>query len=75
MRYNIKPTIMEAAADKHYKFINSKTGNVLFYHSLKSDIGIDQIKIELDKIKAMVASHNSVFLDTIYWEEIKKEVK
>lgn len=66
---------MGSAADKHYKFINSKTGNVLFYHSLKSDIGIDQIKIELDKIKAMVASHNSVFLDTIYWEEIKKEVK
>ena len=64
---------MEAAADKHYKFINSKTGNVIFYHSLKSDIGIDQIKIELDKIKAQVASQNSVFLDTIYWEEVKKE--
>ena len=64
---------MEAAADKHYKFINSKTGNVLFYHSLKSDIGIDQIKVELDKIKAQVASQHSVFLGTIYWEEIKKE--
>ena len=66
---------MEAAADKHYKFINSKTGNVLFYHSLKSDIGIDQIKVELDKIKAQVASHNSVFLDTIYWEEFRKDDK
>ena len=66
---------MEAAADKHYKFINSKTGNVLFYHSLKSDIGIDQIKVELDKIKAQVASQNSVFLDTIYWEEFQKEDK
>ena len=66
---------MEAPAYKHYKFINSKTGNVLFYHSLKSDIGIGQIKIELEKIKAQVASKNSVFLDTIYWEEVKKEVK
>ena len=66
---------MEAVTDKHYKFINSKTGNVLFYHSLKSDIGMDQIKFELDKIKAQVASHNSIFLDTIYWEEIKTEDK
>jgi len=66
---------MEAAADKHYKFINSKTGNVLFYHSLKGDIGQEQIKIELEKVKAQVASQNSVFLDTIYWEEFKKEDK
>lgn len=66
---------MGAAADKHYKFINSKTGNVIFYHSLKSDIGADQIKVELDKIKAQVASQNAVFLDTVYWEEIKEEEK
>ena len=66
---------MEAAAHKHYKFINSKTGNVLFYHSLKSDIGETEIKIELDKVKAHVAKQNDVFLDTIYWEEFKKEGK
>ncbi len=66
---------MEAAAYKHYKFINSKTGNVLFYHSLKSDIGEAEVKIELDKVKALVAKQNSVFLDTIYWEEFKKDEK
>ncbi len=66
---------MGAAADKHYKFINSKTGNVLFYHSLNSDMGAAEIKIELEKIKAHVAIQNAVFLDTIYWEEFKKKDK
>jgi hypothetical protein len=69
------PIIMDVAANKHFKFINSKTGNVIFYHSINSDVSADQIKVELEKIKAQVASQNSVFLDTIYWEEFKKEDK
>lgn len=59
------------AAEKHYKFINSKTGNVIYHQSLKADLSEDQVKAELEKIKAEVASKNAVFLDTIYWEEDK----
>ena len=64
---------MEAAAVKHYKFINSKTGYVLYYHTLSSALSADEIKAELEKIKAKVAVDNSLFWDTIYWEEIKDE--
>jgi hypothetical protein len=66
---------MDAAAAKHYKFINSKTGYVIYYHTLKGDLREDEIKAELEKIKAKVAVDNSLFWDTIYWEEIKDENK
>jgi len=61
------------AADKHYKFINSKTGYAIFYHTLKSDLTADKIKEELEKVKAQVAVKNNIFADTLYWEEIKEE--
>jgi hypothetical protein len=59
------------AADKHYKFINSKTGYVIYHFSLQADLDEAEAKTELEKVKAEVASKNSVFLDTIYWEEDK----
>jgi len=60
------------AGKKHFKFINSKTGYVIYHHSLTDELGETDIKIELEKVKADVASKNSLFLDTIYWEEDKE---
>jgi len=59
---------------KHFKFINSKTDNVIYYYSI-DDGNIDpiQIKNKLEAIKAEVAVNNGVFLETVYWEEVKEE--
>jgi hypothetical protein len=61
--------------DKHYKFINSKTGYAIFYHTLKDKFSIDEIKIELEKVRIKVAVDNAIPLDTVYSEEIKEEEK
>lgn len=58
---------------KHFKFINSKTGNAIYYHTLDGDLSEDEIKQALEKVKAQVATQYEVFLDTIYWEEEKEE--
>ncbi len=60
------------ADSKHYKFINSQTGNTIHYHSLSNEMGESEIKAELEKIRAQVAVKNGLFLDIIYWEEIKE---
>ncbi|QHS55695.1 hypothetical protein GWR56_09145 [Mucilaginibacter sp. 14171R-50] len=60
-------------AGKHYKFINSRTGNVIFYSSLSADLSPEEIKAELDKIRTQVAIKNGIYRETIYWEEIKDE--
>ncbi len=59
------------AAGKHYKFINSKTGYVIYHFTLKKDLNETDTRVELEKVKADVASKNRIFLDTIYWEEDK----
>lgn len=61
---------MKAEA-KHFKFINSKTGYVIFHYSVQADLPEADLKAELEKVKADVASKNSVFVNTIYWEEEK----
>ena len=63
------------ASEKHYKFINSKTGYAIFYHSLKADLSPDKVKEELEKVKAQVAIKNEIFAETLYWEEIKEEAQ
>nr|WP_067059617.1 glycerol-3-phosphate dehydrogenase/oxidase [Mucilaginibacter sp. L294] len=60
-------------ADKHFKFINSKTGYVIFYSSLSTTLSPNEVKAELDKIKAQVAIKNGIYQETVYWEEIKDE--
>jgi len=60
-------------AAKHYKFINSKTGYAIYYYSINADLEQKNAKEELDRIKAQVAIQNGIYLDTIYWEEIKEE--
>jgi len=61
-------------ADKHYKFINSKTGYVIYYHSISSDYTAEQIRAELQEIKTRVAIQNGIYLETVYWEEFKDDV-
>jgi hypothetical protein len=60
-------------AGKHYKIINSRTGNIIHYCSLDVHLAAEEVKIELDKIRAQVATKNGLSVDTIYSEEIKVE--
>jgi len=66
---------MGAATVKHYKFINNRTSNVIYYHSLNSDLSPAEIKVELEKTIAQVATENSIPVHTLYWEEVKNEAK
>lgn len=66
---------MGAAAVKHYKFINTYTGNVIYYHSVSSELSPEELKAELEKIKAQVASQNAIIWSAVYWEEIKDSTK
>ena len=60
-------------ADKHYKFINSRTGYVIFYHSVSPALTAEELKAELDKVKSQVAIKNNIYKETVYWEELKDE--
>jgi len=57
------------AEKKHYKFINSKTGYVIHHYTLTDVLDEAEAKAELERVKADVASKNSLFVDTIYWIE------
>ena len=59
-------------SNKHYKFINSQTGYVIYYYSINDALAAEKIKKELEKIKAQVAIKNGIYLDTVYWEEINE---
>jgi len=60
-------------AHKHYKFINSTTGYVIYYHTLTGSFNNDNVKEELEKIKAQVATQYQIPANTLYWEEIIEE--
>jgi len=62
-----------STVDKHYKFINSKTGYVIYYHSVKPGMDAEELKAALEKIKDQVAISNDIYRETVYWEEIKDE--
>lgn len=62
-------------ADKHYKFVNSSTGYSIYYYTLSSDMDANQVKAELEKIKAQVASKNGILINNVYWQEVKKEAE
>ncbi len=72
MVLQLNPFVMETPV-KHFKFINSRTDNVIHYYSIDSSLSSEQIKEKLETIKAQVASTYGVFLDTVYWEEIKEQ--
>ena len=64
---------MKLTTTARYKFINSKTGNIIYYHTLRQVLSVDEIKVEMEKVKAKVATKNALPSDTIYWEESKEE--
>jgi hypothetical protein len=61
------------ADTKHYQFINSQTGNTIYYHAISAKLTPPELKKELEKVKAQVAVKNALFLDVIYWEEIQDD--
>lgn len=61
------------ADNKHYKFVNSQTGNAIYYHSCNAKLSEKEKKAELDKVKAQVAIKNALYMDIIYWEEIPED--
>ncbi|AYL94129.1 hypothetical protein [Mucilaginibacter celer] len=63
------------AGDKHYKCVNSKTGYAIYYHSLSGMLNDDEIRTELEKIRARVAIQNGIYLETLYWEEMKQNAE
>ena len=58
---------------KHYKFVNSKTDNIIYYYSVDASLNPDQVKEQLETVKAQVAVTNGLFSQTVYWEEINEE--
>jgi hypothetical protein len=73
MLFNIIGGLIMKKTTRHFKFINSQTGYVIFYYSLGDDLDRDKAKEELEKIRAQVAINNGIFLETVYWEEVKEE--
>lgn len=59
---------------KHYKFVNSKTDNVIYYYSVNANLSDDQIKEKLEALKSQVAVSNGVYAGTVYWEEVKDDI-
>jgi hypothetical protein len=57
--------------NKHFKCINSHTGNAIFYYSVDDKKDQDQTQAELDKVRAQVAMQNAMPVTDIYWQEIK----
>ncbi|MEO3406635.1 hypothetical protein AAFN85_22155 [Mucilaginibacter sp. CAU 1740] len=63
------------AGDKHYKCVNSRTGYAIYYHSLSRMLSDEEIRTELEKIRARVAIQNGIYLETLYWEEMKQDAE
>jgi hypothetical protein len=64
-----------ATNTRHFKYINSKTGNTIYYHSVTDISEPAKLKQELEKIRDKVASDNGVFMETVYWEEISENAE
>lgn len=56
---------------RHFKFINGQTGNVIAFFSIDSSIDECKIKENLEREQKKLAIEKGVYLDTIYWQEIK----
>jgi hypothetical protein len=58
--------------NKHYKFINSETDNVIFYFSVAADRS--DLHEVLESTKHRLAVENGIFVDNIYYiEEADRE--
>ena len=67
-----KEVLVMKKSEKHYKFINGRTGYAIFYYSISDALEAEKVKEELEKVKAQVAVKNGIYLGTVYWEEIKE---
>ena len=56
---------------KHYKLINSQTGNTIFYCSLSTELKEEELKSELEKVRSQVATQNTIPVSVVYWEEVR----
>ncbi len=60
---------------KHFKFINNSTGYAIYYYSVDAEnITETDLKAELEKVRAQVASSNGLLLNTVYWEPVRDEL-
>lgn len=50
---------------KQYKFINSETGNVIYFLSLPENS--ESIEADLESTRAKIAAENNMFLGAIYY--------
>lgn len=50
---------------KHYKFINSETGNVIYFLSVPEASSTSEIELEAARLK--IASENGIFIGNIYY--------
>jgi hypothetical protein len=62
-------------ADKHYKFINCRTGYVIYYHSISSERSAEEIRAELQEVRCKVAIQNGLYFESVYWEEIREDAE
>jgi len=53
--------------DKHYKFINNETDNVIYYLSVSADK--PDLKHTLESTKHRLAIENGIYIDSIYYIE------
>ncbi|WP_345951681.1 MULTISPECIES: hypothetical protein [unclassified Mucilaginibacter] len=65
---------METSA-KHFRFVNTKTDNVIYYYSVDYASSSENLKETLNAIKAQVATSNGLDINTLYWEEVREEEK
>lgn len=62
---------MEEEDKKHYRFVNSKTGNVIAYFSIP--LNADNETDMLETKRKELATEHGAFFETIYWEIDKKK--
>lgn len=50
---------------KHFKFINSETGNVIYFLSLPE--GSSAIENELERTRVKIAADNGIYIGNVYY--------
>ena len=56
--------------NKHYKFINNETNNVIYYLSVPKD-GAD-VKTTLENTRHKLAIENGIYIGSIYYIEVSE---
>ena len=55
-------------ANKHYKFINNETGNVIYFLSVQEDN--THLKETLENTKHKLAMENGIYIENVYYIEV-----